>query len=88
LVIFIKAENDGKCLEGGLFALFELLKVGEKMGLPNQVYMYLEAEAGFFDRLETLQSHPSTEVYKRIIQIFDNFFTVAEGGLWLCIFNQ
>ena len=60
LVLFIKSESDGKCLEGGLFGLFELLKVGEKAGGQNQVYQYLEAEPGFFDRLEALQSHPST----------------------------
>ena len=41
LVLFLKTENDGKCLEGGLFGLFELLKVGEKAGGPNQVYTYL-----------------------------------------------
>lgn len=83
LVQFVKSEDDGKCLEGGLFALFELLKVGEKAGAggQNQVYLYLEAEPGFFDRLETLQSHPSAEVYKKVCQIFQGFFPIAEGSL-------
>ena len=41
LAHFIAQEEDGQCLEGGLFALFELLKIGDKVGGRNVVYLKL-----------------------------------------------
>ena len=32
LVAFINSEKVDSCLEGGLFALFEVLKVGDRVG--------------------------------------------------------
>ena len=54
---FINSENTDVCLEGGLFALLEMLKMGDKAGSQNIVYLQLEQQPGFFERLESLQGH-------------------------------
>ncbi len=75
LMAYLMSEQEGKCLEGGLHALFEALKLGEKIGKPNVIYARLEEEMGFFERLEDLQKHPSQEVYQKLIRIFESFFS-------------
>ena len=41
-MMFLMQEDEGKCIEAGLFALFEILKASEKLGSPNQVLLRLE----------------------------------------------
>lgn len=45
---FLMAEEDGKCLEGGLHALFEVMSLGEKLKGQNVIMARLEQEMGFF----------------------------------------
>lgn len=69
LMQFLMTEEDGKCLEGGLHALYEVMKLGEKMKGQNVIMSRIEQQMGFLERLEALQKHPSQEVYQKLIRI-------------------
>lgn len=56
---FLMTEEDGKCLEGGLHGLFEVMKFGEKLQGQNVIMARIEQQMGFLERLEALQKHPS-----------------------------
>lgn len=75
LMQFLMTEEDGKCLEGGLTGLFEVMKFGEKLHGQNIIMARIEQQMGFLERLEALQNHPSQEVYQKLIRIIEHFFS-------------
>jgi len=54
-----------------------MLYLGKKLGgHENIMYRKFESVPNFFERLAQLQNHPFEEVYKRLVKIFQNFFTI------------
>lgn len=51
-----------------------LIQAAEKMGEVSSVAMVIE-ECGGLDKLENLQTHENEQIYQKVVQLIDNYFS-------------
>lgn len=71
--------KDSRTVKVVLTGLLNLFQLADKMGSTESLCVVIE-ENGALDKLEALQNHENTEVYKLAFQIIDTFFLDAEAG--------
>jgi hypothetical protein len=58
--------------------MYELLAFVERIAQPNPFVRTIERTPGCCEKLEQLQYHPSQEVYKLVVKIFQRFLNLEE----------
>jgi len=70
--------QDPKIVTVALEGLENVLRVGsmdaEKTGSGQNHYAYMVEEAGGVDKLESLEKHSNIEIYKKAVDIVDQYF--------------
>ncbi len=74
----MEPDADVKLMEVALMAIYELLAFMERIEQPNPFVLILERMPGCCEKLEQLQYHPSHEVYKLVVKIFQRFLSLEE----------
>ena len=72
--------SDPKMLMVVLDGLFNILKCAEKLGEVDRVGQMIE-EAGGVDKLEQLQNHDNSDVYRKSLEMVERFFNPDEECL-------
>lgn len=70
--------KDARTVKVVLTGLLNLFQLAEKMGGTESLCVVIE-ENGALDKLEALQSHENTDVYKLAYQIIDSYFLDADA---------
>ncbi|XP_050358542.1 importin subunit alpha-1-like [Nymphalis io] len=73
----ILASPDQRAVTVVLDGLTQLLKAAAEFGQVEQLCLKLE-EIGALDRIELLQEHENEQIYKKALQILDNYFVDQE----------
>lgn len=71
--------KDARTIKVVLTGVLNLFQLAEKMGGTESLCVVIE-ENGALDKLEALQNHENTEVYKLAYQIIDGYFMDADAA--------
>ncbi|KAG8262253.1 Importin subunit alpha-1 [Homalodisca vitripennis] len=66
--------KDWKTVNVALDGISNILAAAEKMGEVTGVATYIE-ECGGLDKLELLQTHENEQIYQKVVQIIDTYFS-------------
>ncbi|XP_046668023.1 importin subunit alpha-1 [Homalodisca vitripennis] len=69
--------KDWKTVNVALDGISNILAAAEKMGEVTGVATYIE-ECGGLDKLELLQTHENEQIYQKVVQIIDTYFSGDE----------
>lgn len=74
----MEQEAEARLMEVALMTIYELLAFMERIAQPNPFVRIIERTPGCCEKLEQLQYHPSQEVYKLVVKIFQRFLNLEE----------
>ncbi|XP_054262432.1 importin subunit alpha-1-like [Macrosteles quadrilineatus] len=71
------SSKDSKTINVALDGIANILSAAEKMNEVTSVAVAIE-ECGGLDKLEALQTHENEQIYLKVLQIIDNYFSSEE----------